>query len=366
MANELKDQIHSYMEEGIRRVSAEDIVSRRAQTAWIPASAARRAPRSRRVAAIAVGFAAAGCAAALVASQLGGPGPRPAASRPASQAPAVLTAAAVQRLQTASRLALAHAGRAVISQRQTVDGVLQQRSTDDISFTGQNWNDSFRESVPAHGGEKAVTQSAVNRVVGGQAYDYFVAADGLAWYHDTGPNAVNSVHIPDPRKLMAELAPGADFVKAGQATIDGVPVQHLRATVLTGLPAINLPNLWNQGKPVGLDVWVDAQGVIRKMSLSFRQTLYPGTMTLGQVKHLPKGTKVVGLSKIPAGQRAHMKAWLRASGSTSGSKQLTVVLKPGSVTGQTQLTSLTVSFRDIGQRQAIRVPAHAIPTYGHG
>jgi hypothetical protein len=361
MANELKDQIHRYMEDGIRPVSAEDIVSRRAQTTSIPASPVRRATRSRRVVAIAVGFAAAGCAAALVASQLGGPGPRPAASQAVHKAPVVLTAAAVQRLQTASRLALAHAGRAVIAQRQTVDGVLQQRSTDDISFTGQNWNDSFSESVPAHSGERAFTQSAVNRVVAGQAYDYFVAADGLAWYHDTGPNAVNSVHIPDPRKLMAELAPGAGFVKAGQATIDGVPVEHLTATVLTGLPTINLPNLWNQGKPAALDVWVDAHGVIRKMSLSFRQTLYPGTMTLGQLKHLPKGTKVVGLNKIPAAQRAHMKASLSKSGS-----KLIIKVKPGSVTPQAQLTSLTVSFRDIGERQVIRVPAHAIPTYGQG
>jgi hypothetical protein len=198
-------------------------------------------------------------------------------------------------------------------------------------------------------------------VVAGQAYDHFVADNGLAWYHDTGPNAVNSRHIPDPRKLMAELAPGAGFVKAGRTTTGGVPVEHLTATVLTGLPAIRLPNLGDQGRPAALDVWVDAHGVVRKMSVRFQQTLYPGTMTLGQLKHLPKGTKVVGLASIPPASRAHMRAWLRKSG-----RHLIVELKPGSVTPQQQLTSLTVAFRDIGQRQVIRVPAHAIPIHSLG
>src|ERR1700746_1830090 len=130
----------------------------------------------------------------------------------------------------------------------------------------------------------ASTHSATNRVVNGQAYDYFVAADGLAWYHDTGPNAVNSMHIPDPRKLLAELAPDASFVKAGDTTMSGVPVEHLHATVRAALPAIDLPNLWNEGKLTALDVWVDASGVVRKISLGFDQTLYPGTMTLKQLQ----------------------------------------------------------------------------------
>jgi hypothetical protein len=42
------------------------------------------------------------------------------------------------------------------------------------------------EDLPASGGQPAIKQSAVNRVVDGQVYDYFTAADGLAWYHDTG------------------------------------------------------------------------------------------------------------------------------------------------------------------------------------
>lgn len=362
MANDLKNQIHTLMERGIYPLAAEDIARRQARSPAFPARTARPALRSRRVAAIAVGFAAAGCAAALVTTQLGGPGPA-AAIRPAQKAPAILTAAAVRHLASASRLALAHAGRAVITSKQTLDGVLQQTSTDNISFTGRNWNDSFSQTFPARNGQKATTQSAINRVVNGQAYDYFVAADGLAWYHDTGPNAVNSLHIPDPRKLLAELAPDASFVKAGDTTMSGVPVEHLHATVLTSLPAIDLPNLWNEGKLTALDVWVDARGVVRKMSLGFDQTLYPGTITLKQLQRLPKGTKVIGLAKLGKQDLAHIRALVRKSGG-----KIIIEAEPGgsAVKAQTQLTTVTASFLGIGQRQVIGVPAHAIPTYGLG
>jgi hypothetical protein len=363
MATELKDQIHMLMERGIQPVSAADIASQSARSSAFPVrSAGWSRQRSRRIAAIATGAAAAACAAAVVATQLGGPGPA-AVIHPAQKAPAILTAAAVRQLASASRLALAHAGRAVITSQQTLDGVLQQTSTDNISFTGRNWNDSFSQTFPARNGQQASTQSAINRVVNGQAYDHFVAADGLAWYHDTGPNAVNSLHIPDPRKLLAELAPDASFIKAGDTTLSGVPVEHLHATVLTGLPAIDMPNLWNEGKLTALDVWVDARGVVRKMSLGFDQTLYPGTITLKQLRRLPKGTKVIGLAKLGKRDLAHIRTLVRKSGG-----KIIIEAEPGgsAVKAQTQLTTVTASFLRIGQRQVIRVPAHAIPTYGLG
>ena len=195
----------------------------------------------------------------------------------------------------------------MIRSRQTLAGTLEQASTDRISFEGANWNDSFSERIPTGSGAAATTQSAINRVVNGQAYDYFVAADGLAWYHDTGPNAVNSMHIPDPRKLLNELAPGAGFSKAGETTIGGVRVEHLTATVLTGLPAISLPNLWGQGMLSALDVWIDSGGVVRQMSMSFRQTLYPGTMSPERAQEAAQGhqgdrLEVLGAVPGQAGQ----------------------------------------------------------------
>ncbi|HUB41182.1 MAG TPA: hypothetical protein VMA72_20255 [Streptosporangiaceae bacterium] len=359
MATELKDQIHLLMERGIRPVSAAEVASQSARRSAFPP---RRVAWSRRTVGIATGAAAAACAVAVVAAQVGGPGPAAAIS-PAQKAPAILTAAAVRHLATASRLALAHAGQAVITSQQTLDGVLQQTSTDRISFTGRNWNDSVSLAFPAGNGHKASTESAINRVVDGQAYDYFVAADGLAWYHDTGPNAVSSLHIPDPRKLLAGLAPDASFVKAGETTISGVPVEHLQATVLSGLPAINLPDLWNEGKLTALDVWVDARGVVRKMSLGFDQTLYPGTMSLRQLQRLPKSAKVIGLGKLDKQDRAHIRVLIRKSDG-----KVVIEAEPGgsAVKPQTQLTTVTASFLRIGQPQAIRVPAHAIPTYGLG
>src|SRR5258708_3036857 len=107
MTTDLKDQIHILMERGIQPVSAEDIARHRALQTSFPGKSARPAIRTRRLAAIAVGFAAAGCAAALVATQLGGPGAS-AGGRPVHQArthqtPAVLTAAAVRHLASASR-----------------------------------------------------------------------------------------------------------------------------------------------------------------------------------------------------------------------------------------------------------------------
>jgi hypothetical protein len=245
--------------------------------------------------------------------------------------------------------------------------VPQQGGTDRISFDGANWNDSFSVTTPAANGQPASKQVAINRVVNGQAYDYFTAADGLAWYHDTGPGAVNSMHIPDPRKLLDELAPAAGFVKVGPAEVGGVPVEHLRATSVSGLKVVPLPDLWDTGKLTGLDVWVDAQGVVRKLTMTASQTEYPGTMSLSELKKLPKGTKVIGLKYAEESPIHRAKAVLKAWAGKAKGKHIEIVLKPaGSIQGQIQLTTVTVSFLHIGQAQHIKVPAHAIPTYGRG
>ncbi len=359
--NDLKDQIHHLMERGIEAPSAADIARVGSRTTV----AVARTWRAPRIAAIGASAAAVACAAALITSQAGGAHAPAAPNSRHAPPPATLTAAYIRHLASASRLALAHSGQAVISSRQTLQGTLQQTSRDSITFDGANWNDSFSEHFPAAGGQPALTQSAINRVVNGQAYDYFVAADGLAWYHDTGPNAVNSMHIPDPRKLLNELAPGAGFVRVAATELDGVQVEHLRATTITGLRAVALPDQWNAGKLSALDVWVDGQGVVRKLTMTTNLTLYPGTMSLSELKKLPKSVKVTGWQYVEQSPLKRAKAVVRATPEGKG-KRIIVELQPGMAPPKTQLTTITVRFLSIGQHQVIHVPAHAIPTYGLG
>ena len=360
--NDLNSQINNLMEVGIRQVCAAEITEQRsAAVTAFPVHPARRRLPPRRVAVLTGGLAAAACAIALVASQTGG-SVTPVAVKHPAQTPAVLTAAFIKHVALASQLALAHSGQAVISSRQTLAGKFQQTAIDDITFDGANWNDSFSERLPGSQGHSGGAQSAINRVVHGQAYDYFVAADGLAWYHDTGPNAVHSMHIPDPRKLLGELAPAAGFVKVGTTTLDGVRVEHLRATTLTGLPAVELPQQWNSGKVVGLNVWVDAKGVMRKLRLTTSQTLHPGTMTRAQLMKLPKTMKVIGWRYL--GKQSSDRALVSARKTASG--QVTLVLHPGTSTAKVLLTTTVAHFLHIGQHLVIRVPAHAIPTHGQG
>lgn len=110
----------------------------------------------------------------------------------------------------------------VVVTRQTLDGAPQHTSTDVITFDGRDWNDSARDVLDGPGSSAAAVQSAVNRVVNGQAYDYFSAIDGTRWYHVTGPDAVASLRIPDPRQLLAELSPTARFAAVGHAVLHGV------------------------------------------------------------------------------------------------------------------------------------------------
>jgi hypothetical protein len=362
--NDLKDQIHLLMEAGVKPLSAADVARHRAGSGTVVPAARRLRPL--RIAVIGAGTAAVACAGALIATQSGGShAPATAAGSHAVRAPATLTAAYIRHLASASRLALAHSGEAVISTRQTLQGTLQQTSKDTISFDGANWNDSFIEHFPALDGQAASTQSAVNRVVSGQAYDYFVAADGLAWYHDTGPNAVSRMRIPDPRKLLDELAPGAGFVRVAAGELDGVPVEQLRATTVAGLPQVQLPGQWNIGRLSALDIWVDRQGVVRKLTMTASQTEHPGMLSLSELRKLPKSITVTGWKYVEQSPVKWARAVLRATAKGNG-KHITIELEPGSVTPKTQLTTITVSFLGIGQHQVIRVPAHAIPTRGIG
>jgi hypothetical protein len=218
--------------------------------------------------------------------------------------------------------------------------------------------------LPASAGQAATRQSAINRVVNGQAYDYFVAARGLAWYHEVGSDAIESMAIPDPRTLLGELAPGARFVLAGYSTLGGVRLEHLRATRLTGLPALRLGNATPQGRLTDLNIWADSSGVVHRMTLTTSQTIAVGMLN---TRTLPRQLHV-----DPASHRAKIAAirrWVEKERKLlKGHGMIKIELGSGKsgMTLQTQVTSLTVSFVDIGQPQAITIPAHAYLTHGLG
>jgi hypothetical protein len=96
-------------------------------------------------------------------------------------------------------------------------------------------------------------------------------------------------------------------------------VTHLRATAVRGLAAITLANLLPDGTPAGLDVWTDSHGVVRRMTLTYQEALYPGTMTMARLRHLPTRIKIVGLGPISKdAQRARV---TEASASLPGAQR---------------------------------------------
>jgi hypothetical protein len=342
MKADLSDQIRALMEHGVSTVPAAAALDR--ATLARPAGLRARAPRLtvRRVAAASAGVAAVGCASALAVTLLAAPAGQRSAGH--HQGSMVLTAAMVRHMASASRLALAHSGRAVISFSSGENGQQLGSGTEDIMFSGQNWNLLMRFPPGQEGAERYV----INRVVNGQAYDYFTANHGLTWYHVTGPTAVSSLHIPDPRLLLRELEPTARFVVAGHATVGGTEVTRLRATQPGVLRLTNLPSVAPSGRLTTLTVWVDSRGVVRRMSMtaSERQTAFVrihrdwhGRPAIEQRTETVRGRKVRILETWAANARA-----------------LT----------QTEISTVTVTFSDIGKPQVIRAPRHAITVYGRG
>jgi hypothetical protein len=346
MSTDLNEQIHDLIEGGAAPVSLSEITDRRTRAGRAGSSRSARLVawpgQSRRVGRVAAVLVALGGAGALAASQLTPSGPPVLARGDAAQT--VLTAAIVRQVAAASRAALANSGQAQISYRDTQAGDLQDYGTDTITFSGQNWNLAARAFTP---GSPRQPYSYINRVVDGQAYDYFVAQDGLRWYHDTGPHAVASLGIPDPRTLLRALQPGARFVRTGYQVIGGIRVEVLHATDVQHLAGLaSLPEVQPGERVTALEVWADSHGVVRRMALVCQGTSQVLTIHwTPQVRAALRGVKHIR----PAALRA-------------------ILERLGALTKRREVlrTQLTVSFRDIGIPQAISPPAHPATLSGQG
>jgi hypothetical protein len=351
MSNDIGDGIRDLIEAGAAPVTLNEIRQR-------SAAPAEPAPRTRlrvaishvasrpRVAALAAA-AAVIAGSALVASQL----PSSATGRAATSR-IILTAAMVRYMASQSRLALASSGRVVISYRDAQDGVLQDTGTDDISFSGHNWNDAFGQTFPASGGQPASTQFAINRIVNGQFYLYVKGqTDSLQWYRDTNPANHPEISVPDPRTALNVLEPSARFEVIGYQTISGMRMEELRATAPGSLPDLgDMPDVQPGEQVTDLRVWVDSRGVVHRMALSLRAVNIVFPVELPRVV---AGKKTVTLQKLGK------LIWEYRLGHPG-------IRSAGRGQRQVQTTTLTVSFMDIGQREVITAPAHSIPQFGLG
>jgi hypothetical protein len=360
MNSEVSDGLKDLIDGGAAPVTLAEIEQR---------AASRAAPDQRRLArarlgarltrhpgrlAATVAAAAAVIAAAVTATNLTG-----STASPTARNQAILTAAMVRHLANESRLALASAGRAEVTYRDTQAGVVQDYGSDDITFSGKNWNDAFSQTLPASAGQPVNTEFAINRIVNGQAYYYIKGeTDKLEWYHDTNPSNHPQVSVPDPRTALAVLEPSARFEVVGAQTIGGLRLTELRATDLSQLPSLGtMPDIQPGEQITSLEVWVDPHGVVHRMSISLQQTMivYPLNGLPGRLKSLiRKDARAITLQKIEVLLRRHDRLHPAQGADASGGRR------------EVQVTQLTVSFLDIGQRQLITAPAHSIPVYALG
>ena len=326
----------------------------------------RRHPRRGLLAGAGLTVTAAAAATAVLVATAGGGAPSPA--HPGPQ-PVLLTAATVRQVAAASRSALATSGRAVVAYRTTESGVLQDSGTDNITFSGKNWNDAFSQTSPGAHGQPGHTQSAINRIVNGQFYLYIAGrTPRLQWYHDTNPSGHPSFTIPDPRTVLRALAPSARFVTAGYQIIGGLRLKELRATNPGHVPGLGaLPDVDPQAHVTSLRVWVDGHGVVHRIGLGFESSseVYPASAWNERRK--ADGTIIV---TVPTkAMAAQLRARMRMKKLSSVPHMIIRVAPQGPASAphrEVQVTALTVTFSGIGQPQHITPPRHAIQQYGRG
>lgn len=238
-----------------------------------------RAGRTRpgvSVAAIA-GIAAVAAAVAGLLQFSGGLPPShggPGASRPAAShhlVNAKLTDAMVRKIARASHHALASAGHVVIRLTSVLGPYPDGSDLFDITFSHRNYNwvTQPKSRMPL-----------IVRVVSGRLFFFGNPPPGrrLQWYLSTTQRS-GGQSVPDPRTLLSALQPAAGFEDLGDQVIDGVQVEHLRATNLAGLSG-KLRSLDMADQPLSrLDVWVDGSGVIRFMELHAKGVSEPTGLT---------------------------------------------------------------------------------------
>jgi hypothetical protein len=344
--------------------------------------AVRRAPARRQVRlGAAAGLAAAGIAGALVAGQVaggtGGTGGTSAGSR------TVLTAAMVRHLASASRAAMTSGQAQIVWTSSGSSAPFIQ----DITFGGADWRDVMDPGVPTHQvrlGPQATgwAGTSISEVVDGRSYRYPAVVPTpqgpqrrQEWEYFDVPGAARPVIIPDPRTLLSVLSPAAGFVPDGYITVNGVRLEHLRATTPGAVPAAPLDPVIGS-EPVNaqlsaLDVWVDPSGVVLKVLVTV--TGGPGTVQeltpagLQAVDQYIKDNNITIASGILQNPQV-LSAWVTGQAGSRYPGLASLVQQPGMTTTRQiapNSVTVTLTFSQVGQPQQITAPAHYI-TAGHG
>jgi hypothetical protein len=225
----------------------------------VPGAQHRR--RSRR--AVTVAGAAAAAAAAVVAASV--------VLRPADpSAASTVDAAIAQSLES-----LDVSGRAEVAMHEVyVDEQGNQKWVQDSVDTWEySGDDSSVSGTFRINGVDAIPGDVdpINRRVDGDFYCYCLTSDGaFRWYHDPGLRGNDDALRANPATLLDQLRPAGDFEPVGTGLVDGAETIRFRASRPADTPADVLRESWGQlGEVTDLEVWVDEDGLVRRVDIAF-------------------------------------------------------------------------------------------------
>jgi hypothetical protein len=227
----------------------------------------QRRSRSRR--AVTIAGAAAAAAAAVVAASVV---VRPADPSAASTVDAAI-ALSLESLDVSGRAEVAM-HEVYVDEQGNQKGV--QDSVDTWEYSGDNSSvtGTFRiNGIDAIPGDV----DPINRRVDGEFYCYCRTSDGaFRWYHDPGLRGNDDAFRANPATLLDQLRPAGDFEPVGTGLVDGAETIRFRASRPSNTPAGVLRESWGQlGEVTDLEVWVDEDGMVRRVDLTYADDELP-------------------------------------------------------------------------------------------
>jgi hypothetical protein len=117
----------------------------------------------------------------------------------------------------------------------------------------------------------------INRRIDGEFYCYCPTSDGaFRWFHDPGLRGDDDALRANPATLLDQLRPAGDFQPVGTGLVDGAETVRFRASRPADTPAHVLRESWGQmGEVTDLEVWVDEDGLVRRVDLTFADDELP-------------------------------------------------------------------------------------------